>query len=493
MKSTARVILIASTMMSALTGAAGSTFASQPSVVGPQRTATELREAHGPISPTGFRIVYESVTDGGSKEQVTLTLAEDFIETAREAHFRLIDFKLRRSIRIDRSKRSFENYSLYGEIAFRAYEMQNRQHLRRTLESMNVNDPPSSVNPFWAAVELRVPDRTAPDAIASRRDDGDIVRFSYGGSEVSSFTLSTTQVPVALRKRFVQGMREVTSVHPAILDAMTSGGTVPQEIAYVRAKNSGGFKYTTLVLISAGPVTPSYPLPADFKADIRPDRAVAPLERPGAKILRELMPVMLDAVAGRHGSGPQSVSNYKSAIDNAMRAGQSFQALALALELSLQYGDNLSTCPSSETACHPFGKIVQAAERDPNGRALLHSFRIEQSDPAAATRERESIDTSLLSNGYLVGAFIANGLNAQGTRPEDARRLHRDAILGNPYVGSFYKDIGDHFTYSFEIPTAWLFYDLGRALPGRNQAESDPLARVDSIEKRLSADFPEFF
>lgn len=489
MRSTALVLLFVSALFGGSAAASGAAPAGGTAIAGPHLTARELREAHGRINTSAFRIVYESTTDGGSKEQVTLTISEDVVETAKETSLHFTDFKLKRYFGIDTSKGTFENYSLYGDVAFRAYEMQNRQHLRRTLESMKVDKPPFSIDPFWASVELGIPDRSAPEAVAARRDDGNTVRFIYGGANVSSFTLSATRVPVAMQKRFVQGMRNVASVHPAILDAMTAGGTIPQEITYIRPQNSGVSKSTTLVLISAGPATYSYPVPPDFRHNL----AASPLERPATRTVRELMPVMIDAVAERNGSGPRSVSSYKSAIDGAMRAGQSFQALVLALELSLQYGDNLSTCPPNETACHTFQKIVNAAERDPNGRALLNSLRLDQSDPAAATRERESIDTSLLSNGYLIGAFIANGLNAQGKRPDDARRLHRDAILGNPYVGSFYKDIGDHFLRSFDIPTAWLFYDLGRSLPTRNPTNSDPLRWVDSIETKLAADFPEFF
>jgi hypothetical protein len=74
---------------------------------------------------------------------------------------------------------------------------------------------------------------------------------------------------------------------------------------------------------------------------------------------------------------------------------------------------------------------------------------------------------------------------------EGALSLIPNAVRGNPYIGAFYKDLGDAFERSFQPTETWLCYDLARALPAGDKA---PV--VDTIAKKeqfLETTYPQFF
>ncbi|MDP2124554.1 MAG: hypothetical protein Q8J92_09235 [Parvibaculum sp.] len=460
---------------------------------GPLATAVQIRGHHANSGTAGYRIVYETATDGKKTAPSEILLAADYIEIKNKGRHAIVDFKLRRLIQLYETERSFANLSLYGDVAFRMAEAINRQYLRQVLQGMDFKATSNAVDafdPFWAGAELGLADPAEPHPEIDRRTDADgTIRFSYKGKEVAVATPSDRRVPAALQKRSLQALRSIASLHPDILDAIATDGRLPQNISYIRRPPNGEEQQVTLTLSSEAVATASYPLPAGYTSDLMRDFVGGP----DNEALGTLMPVMLQAIAGTYGSGPRTTASYKAAIGQAMDSGRSFHALVLALELSLQRGEFLQSCGPADASCYTFPNIVTAARSDSRGSALLRSLELDQTDPAAATREREGIDRRDVPSGYLIGAFLGNGLVTQNTRRPEARQLLHEAMRGNPYVASFYKDLGDYHSRAFEYPTAWLLYDLGRLVPERSRAESDPLNGVDGMERHLVANFGQFF
>ena len=457
-------------------------------LIGPQASAAEIRAAHGDPGPA-YRIAYEKTIDGVSSP-MEVTLAPGYVAIKSEDQQTVLDFKLRRAIDIVPEKRSFANWSLFWHVSFRVHEAMNRTHMRKTLRAMN-SDLARQIDPYYVGAELGVPLPDEPNpAIEKTRGPDGTLGFVYDGVEVVSVTPSTVRLPGSLRQRFVQYMRYRLQVHPDIADALAELEFVPQTISYVYMPNSAlpESRHVTLELKSTGDAKADYPLPADYKPE--------PLTLTHSDELtpvRDLLPVMLQATAGTYGSGPRTTASYKSAIDAAMREKKILQALTLALELSLQRGDQLETCDPADSSCHTFPEIIEAARKDERATALMTSLQLDATDPAAATAMREGIDRKDISNAYLIDAFLANGLIAQDKRKEEALRLLQGAIRGNPYASNFYQDIGDYYVRSFDHKIAWLFYDFGRSLPERNQAGNNVLAGVDRMEASLALSFPGFF
>jgi hypothetical protein len=64
-------------------------------------------------------------------------------------------------------------------------------------------------------------------------------------------------------------------------------------------------------------------------------------------------------------------------------------------------------------------------------------------------------------------------------------------LNSNAYLGSVYKDIGDHLMREFDPAGAWLFWDMGRALP--NNTSASLLDKIAPFEQKLVEDYPDYY
>jgi hypothetical protein len=72
---------------------------------------------------------------------------------------------------------------------------------------------------------------------------------------------------------------------------------------------------------------------------------------------------------------------------------------------------------------------------------------------------------------------------------DDARRLLLAALKVNPYNPSVWMDLGSAYQRAYATEPAFACWDFAREL-----APAHAVARaVDSLERRLEADLPEFF
>lgn len=155
---------------------------------GPLATAAQLRNLHANSSTAGYRIVYETAIDGQKAAPSEILLAADYVEIESEGRHAIVDFKLQRLILLRSAERSFNNLSLYGDVAFRMAEAINRQHLRQFLQGMDVDasaDAVDALDPFWVGAELGLADPVEPHPEIDRRTDTDgTTRFSYRGKKL---------------------------------------------------------------------------------------------------------------------------------------------------------------------------------------------------------------------------------------------------------------------------------------------------------------------
>ena len=64
-------------------------------------------------------------------------------------------------------------------------------------------------------------------------------------------------------------------------------------------------------------------------------------------------------------------------------------------------------------------------------------------------------------------------------------------IAAYPWSANAYKDLGDTYIAAYNMPNAWLAFDLGREVDPNWQ--DGPMAEVAEYEKRLRLAQPEFF
>ena len=194
------------------------------------------------------------------------------------------------------------------------------------------------------------------------------------------------------------------------------------------------------------------------------------------------------AVAGR-APGLRSAADYRAAIEAAFAQGRNFQAALTAFEFILQYGQSAAGCAPS-TNCHTLKDVFAAAQSDPRGPALFSALDARNDGKEAAVAVLRAMPRDGLDNPYVLDDFLANDQAATG-HGEAAAPLFAAAIKGNPYIGGYYKDLGDFLRFSFEPDAAWLCYDLGRALPGGSDAPV--ISTMNTYEADLAAHYPDFF
>jgi len=200
---------------------------------------------------------------------------------------------------------------------------------------------------------------------------------------------------------------------------------------------------------------------------------------------------MLNAVAGKEGGGPRTIGQYQVLIGDALQNKAVFQASLWMLEANEQYGPRAFDCPGSGApACYSMREIYTQSKSDPRVGDLIKSFDVERADPNQAIKLRRGLRRDDVANGYVIDGFIGNTLNQTG-HANEALPLLISEVRGNPYVGGYYKDLGDLFRESFEPDLAWTCYDLGRSLPsGPNAPVIDSM---NSYEAHLAEKLPQFF
>ena len=136
--------------------------------------------------------------------------------------------------------------------------------------------------------------------------------------------------------------------------------------------------------------------------------------------------------------------------------------------------------------------VDRAMTSDPRVRPYITGIFGQAREPDRVVETWNRMKKDDLPNAYILDIAAANALSHGG--PADAKRaeaLFAGVLKGNAYLAGVYKDIGDHLMLQYAAADAWLFYDIGRALPGDTVANL--LDAVTGVERRLMADFPDFY
>ena len=153
---------------------------------------------------------------------------------------------------------------------------------------------------------------------------------------------------------------------------------------------------------------------------------------------------------------------------------------------------------SARLACTLLGPLTRRTGASPDLSRVRAGVAAAGSDrPEAAV---EALKPELTREGaagaaartLVAGALVAWGREGlEAHRDLDPARLLAEAIALDPFAPEAYWRFGERFLAAGDALTAWAFFDLGRALPGREPTPS--LARLSEQETRLEALAPAFF
>lgn len=485
MRTCRRLGALALTLALLLTPAAGSTA----EIAGPQLDAAALRAARQAAPRTQLRLVFDLHRGNAAPVPLTALLGTDYADVVEGGRETLYDFRLRRRLNLDRAAQAFANLSLYGDVAFRRFELTNRLELADLFaEASRGEELPLFLQRFWIESDAGLAASATPLAISHETLADGALRFRFAGEEVALFAPSTQMVPAALQRSVARFLRLRLPIHPDILAAITLDGRLPRRLVLVGLAH-GERRPIGLVLRSVERLEGDYPLPAGFEP--RPLAGQA-ADAEGLS-LGGLLPTMLEAVSGRRAAAPRSLADYRRAADQALGQGHGFAAMLLLSEAALQYGTAAGDCASGlgwAAGCPRTDDIRRALAADPRAMLFYKAQTTEPKDAAAAVTVWQDLKHDDVADGYVVDAFLADRLSAAGHRREAMAAFAR-ALAGNPYLAGVYKELGDHFLRISRTDLAWVCYDLGRSLPGRSA--DDALAPVDVLEAKLASLYPAFF
>ncbi len=434
---------------------------------------------------------YERVHIGNqpARETIMLGIANDYAYIDEGSRRTIVDAKLRRIISIDLTSGAFHQDSTYSLAAFVEYEAWNRAMIGEVLRRAGSTDgvPPSNFDTFWIESELgnTIEDQSRPDI--GMIETAGAIAFSYGGTDVATASFSDQMLSGAQKDRLRNLLRLFTQLHPEVLARIVAVGRLPRTLMF-RMPSDPDVNATTYTLESFRIENAGFPLTVDAEPSFIGDHP----------FLATVRPVMEAAVSGTWPSGAKERDYYFVKVRDAVNRKAWFAALMLQTELSLYAAHQSGGCTDElerEGICIDLLDFRNDLLRDERVRLYLQAQNIQNTEPVRAVEIWLSIPLEDVSNAYLMGVFVGNVVSTYRdsfkTAPVDPYAKFASAIMANPYVSSFYKDLGDHFRRQLEFGLAWTCYDLGRALP--NRPRGDVLAHVDLIEGQLRQQVPQLF
>jgi hypothetical protein len=176
--------------------------------------------------------------------------------------------------------------------------------------------------------------------------------------------------------------------------------------------------------------------------------------------------------------------------------------LAGAFLTTTQETHNFGPCPtqtvgSGRLACQEVRALTAAGIGDANfERALEGTAAVRENDHATAVERLSVFIDREDAAGAAARILVANELVAWGregleSRPDlDPAALLSEAIMLDPHAPDAYWHLARRYLEAGAPHAAWVFLDLGRALPGRDATPL--LAQADALEQRLAALAPDW-
>jgi hypothetical protein len=176
------------------------------------------------------------------------------------------------------------------------------------------------------------------------------------------------------------------------------------------------------------------------------------------------------------------------------------------LVASIHYPDKINACDrkSPPEYCSIYHAHKDAVMKNDLVQAVGQaSIDCAQGNNESGVRKIMNVDTSDQKHGYFVNMIL--GCLLRGMPPNAIKELesHGDISSGslgnaiyalerNPYIPSYYADIGNWFIHSYETNIGWMMFDIGRALGGGVPGDAFDLL-VSPYEEKLLGLYPDYF
>lgn len=407
----------------------------------------------------------------------TLILGPDYVlvqASGRPA--RLIDFALRREFAFDEQRASLRNDSLMADVDFYDMEAINRAAMVEMFKIVKQEPPPGHQQPLYEATLHVRAQNLAPLRLSPSNADGWTV-LKFGKDELAAFRFGDVALTASQGDMLVKALRWMFPLHPAALDAVVPLRQLPSEIRTLHELNTESKARTSIRLewVEAG--SQPYPLPAGLKADVADNSTSKAVE----SFMNDATHRALDALAGRLPMPRPTFESYQADAAKADAAGDGLGTGLAWLAAALHFPDRMSACdtPGGPPYCVAYREQLDRALRDRRFRSVAEGAeRCRRGDAERGARALASVDPSGQPHAYVVSMLLscvldkvppskAKSIDGLGTRyPLSPLENAAAALRGNPYLPSYYFDVGARFAMSYQTWPAWRLFDLGFAMGG---------------------------
>ncbi|KAB8058482.1 hypothetical protein GCN74_15965 [Janthinobacterium sp. FT14W] len=375
----------------------------------------------------------------------------------------VLDFATRRRYAIDTAAGTYDSYSLFDAVGFRAVELRHRQGMAGILTAGKLEQHAALLVYEEQALSLLAGKRRGPllpqvldGAVLWSLDGQPLLRLGIAGSPVSGDDATA----------FAQYLRYTWGGHPLVLKMLAGGKRIPAQFT-LHYQEVGG---TVARHFRIGAMTAEAPA-AYTLAAYRPRPLAAdapPLER------------VLAQAATLPPLGPQAPPALRAEAEKLFAAEQPFDAFLSMLEDHFSTGALVEKLtPRQQLAmqqCQPIHDLTRGLQaKDQEGIAA-----------ALATVQELRTQTGLEQP---VLALFEGNLRAKLGQWPAATALYLQVLQARPHMAAVYQDLGDALLAQFDAPNAWRSWDAGRAMaPTLRQ-----FRKVNDLEARLLSDYPAFF
>ncbi len=438
-------------------------------------------------------------------ETGTLALGADYFawETAAGKTV-IVDFALRRVFSFSTGQPGFSNDNMFAAVDFYDMEASNRALMSMLEERLKMPHLPGHLRPLYeAALGVRTAG-LAPLAVdVSRR--GDEVAVQYKGEEVARLRFGREELSPAQGEMLARAIRYLVPIHPAALAAVLPLRRLPVAIEAVHEFHVDSKARTSIQLQRVATSAQAYPLPAGLSTDLSYNAYSIPPQF--AAFLKSVTEIALQAIRGTYDKPRPTLADYAAAADLAQKQGDLLESGLAWLGAGLQYPQQMAACdtPGGPSYCAAYRAQMHAAAQDPRFSKIVKAAGdCTRQEWEQGARTLASVDVAGKPHGYVASMIMfcltaglppkaLQKIDGTGTRfPLSAMDNALDAIRANPYVPSYYYDIGVRFERSYYPFCAWRIFDLGYALGGGAKGDAFDVG-LRKREQILLARHPGFF
>ena len=392
-----------------------------------------------------------------------VVLSKHYSTVSTSDHVTILDFEKRRRILLEKQTKTYIDYSLYDSIGFRVLELNNRRQMNQMLINAKIDKQIAEREDNEHVLSVQ---SHPPLAISADREGNETV-FSAAGKVLFRQSLKGTPVDVEDSTAFAQFLRYSFGGHPLILDDVARGKLIPSTVTFtfrnIVAVNTVIITVTNAQTVDCAsytlqPYVPRMPTQSQDGLDEILDRAwnmpVLPMDEEKQKLRRE--------------------------ITAAIGEARPFDAFLGATEFMLTTGEPLTEFLLDQKA------MIQSDAAFQKLLFVLNPDTKERLQEAVKTLQELRQHTQ--SKQHILKIFEANHRKALG-ETLTAQRLFTDVLQSHPLLTGAYKDLGDALILGYDTPRAWRCWDIGRRIAPKFGTFSE----VDQFEKKLEAEYPEYF